>query len=115
MIMRASRGGFVLSRRVHDVSRRHWHRKLKKYQKIKAGIRRARKNNTDKMTEAENRGKRRLQKRERRLAEARAKAQATKSTLKKTILNAQIWALKIEGRWDTGGKKKIKAKKVGQL
>ncbi len=105
----------MLSRRVHDVSRRHWHRKLKKYQKIKAGIRRARKNNTDKMMEAENRGKRRLQKRERRLAEARAKAQATKSTLKKTILNAQIWALKIEGRWDTGGKKKIKAKKVGQL
>ena len=94
---------------------KHWHRKLKKYQKIKAGIRRARKNNTDKMMEAENRGKRRLQKRERRLAEARAKAQATKSTLKKTILNAQIWALKVEGRWDKGGKKKIKAKKVGQL
>ena len=94
---------------------KHWHRKLKKYQKIKAGIRRARKNNTDKMMDAENRGKRRLQKRERRLAEARAKAQATKSTLKKTILNAQIWALKVEGRWDTGGKKKIKAKKVGQL
>ena len=35
--------------------------------------------------------------------------------LKKTILNAQIWALKVEGRWDKGGKKKIKAKKVGQL
>ena len=98
-----------------DAVVRRRHRKLKKYQKIKAGIRRARKNNTDKMMEAENRGKRRLQKRERRLAEARAKAQATKSTLKKTILNAQIWALKIEGRWDKGGKKKIKAKKVGQL
>ena len=115
MIIRGSTHLVREPRPCRDAVVRRRHRKLKKYQKIKAGIRRARKNNTDKMTEAENRGKRRLQKRERRLAEARAKAQATKSTLKKTILNAQIWALKIEGRWDTGGKKKIKAKKVGQL
>ena len=91
---------------------RHWHRKLKKYQKIKAGIRKARKNNTDKMMEAENRGKRRVIKRERQLSEARAKAQATHSTLKKTILNAQIWALKFEKRFDKVGKKQIVPKKM---